>query len=75
VLAVNVPGFPKIRVKELEGLVASLSLPAYEHGDVTDYIDSLAASIGRSTSQRKGDAVRRVHGNKITDLINRVKGV
>lgn len=75
VLAVNVPGFPKIRVRELEGLVASLSLPAYEHGDVSEYIDSLAASIGRSTSQRKSEAVRRVHGNKITDLINRVKGV
>jgi hypothetical protein len=75
VLAVNVPGFPKIRVRELEGLVASLSLPAYEHGDVSEYIDSLAASIGRSTSQRKSDAVRRVHGNKITGLINRVKGV
>jgi hypothetical protein len=75
VLAVNVPGFPKIRVRELEGLVASLSLPAYEHGDVSEYINSLAASIGRSTSQRKSDAVRRVHGNKITGLINRVKGV
>ena len=74
VLSVNVPGFPKIRVHELEGLVASLSLPAYEQGDVSEYIESLAASIGRSRKQRLSDVVGRVHGAKIDQLKKRVKG-
>ena len=74
VLAVNVPGFPKIRVRELEGLVASLSLPAYEHGDVSEYVASLAASIGRSPEQRQAELVRRVHGNRIAELAKRIRG-
>lgn len=74
VLAVNVPGFPKIRVRELEGLVASLSLPAYEPAEVQEHINALAASIGRSTAQRQSELVRKVHGNRIAELAKRVKG-
>ena len=74
VLAVNVPGFPKIRVRELEGLVASLSLPAYEPGEVSEQIHALAASIGRTPEQRQADLVRKVHGARIAELAKRVKG-
>jgi len=74
VLAVNVPGFPKIRVRELEGLVASLSLPAYEPAELQDHIKALAASIGRTTEQRQSELVRKVHGKKIAQLAKRVKG-
>lgn len=73
VLAVNVPGFPKIRVKELEGLVASLSIPAYDHGDATEYINSLAASIGRSKQHRVNEIARKVHSETINKLTKRVK--
>jgi len=75
VLSVNVPGFPKIRVKELEGLVASLTLPAYEHGDIDEYISTLAASIGRSPETRRAELARKVHGARISELANRVKKV
>jgi hypothetical protein len=74
VLAVNVPGFPKIRVREMDGLVASLSLPAYEAAEAKEYISALAASIGRSPQQRQSQLARRVHGNKIAELAKRVKG-
>lgn len=74
VLAVNVPGFPKVRVREAQGLVASLSIPAYQQGDATEYIDALAASIGRSADDRKRELVHRVHGERITALVARVRG-
>jgi hypothetical protein len=74
VLAVNVPGFPKIRVRELEGLVASLSLPAYEPAEVEEQIQALAASIGRSRQTRKAELIRKVHAGKIEQLTKRVKG-
>lgn len=67
VLAVNVPGFPKIRVRESEGLVASLSLPAYEGDVVTapnnvsrSAVDRIAASIGRSRADRLAELRTRV---------------
>jgi hypothetical protein len=70
VLAVNVPGFPKIRVKESLGLVASLSLPAYE-GDNKHREDLLAraahriaTSIGRSKTDRIAEIARRIKGDK-----------
>jgi hypothetical protein len=74
VLAVNVPGFPKIRVRELEGLVASLSLPAYEPAEIAEQISALAASIGRSPQTRKSELIRKVHASKIQQLTKRVKG-
>lgn len=74
VLAVNVPGFPKVRVREAQGLVASLSIPAYQHGDAAEYIDALAASIGRSADDRKRELVHRVHGERIAALVARVRG-
>lgn len=59
VLAVNVPGFPKVRVRETEGLVASMSLPAYEETMIppkpkalTSAVERIAASIGRSNADR-----------------------
>lgn len=70
ILAVNVPGFPKIRVKEALGLVASLSLPAYE-GETAEKDDLLARavnrianSIGRSQNDRIAEITRRVKGDK-----------
>ena len=67
VLAVNVPGFPKIRVKESDGLVASLSLPAYEADEVTapnsvlrSVADRIAASIGRSRADRLAELRTRI---------------
>lgn len=67
VLAVNVPGFPKIRVREAEGLVASLSLPAYNGDEVTapsktlqSTIERIAASIGRSKAARLAEVRARV---------------
>lgn len=74
ILSVNVPGFPKIRVKELEGLVASLTLSAYEPAEAKEYINALAASIGRDTETRQAELVRKVHGSKIAELAKRVKG-
>jgi hypothetical protein len=70
VLAVNVPGFPKIRVKESLGLVASLSLPAYE-GDskhreelLARAAHRIATSIGRSKTDRIAEIARRIKGDK-----------
>ena len=68
VLAVNVPGFPKIRVREAEGLVASLSLPAFDGAtqETTRSLDAvrhrIAASIGRSKSDRVAEVIKRVKG-------------
>lgn len=68
VLAVNVPGFPKIRVRETEGLVASLSLPAFDgaprdRGASMDAVrQRIAASIGRSKTDRIAEIVKRVKG-------------
>lgn len=74
VLAVNVPGFPKIRVSELEGLVASLSLPAFEPAEVKEQINAIAASIGRSPHTRQAELISKVHGKKIAQLAKRIKG-
>lgn len=69
VLAVNVPGFPKARVKvhELEGIIASLvaSIPAEEpkqDADLRKVVDRLAKSIGRSAEDRRAELRRRVKG-------------
>jgi len=81
ILAVNVPGFPKIRVKEAAGLVASLSLPAYETTKQALEIESdrkaieaLAASIGRTRGSRIGELVSRVRPEKIDEIVARVRG-
>jgi hypothetical protein len=74
VLAVNVPGFPKIRVREYEGLVASLSLPAYEDAPVHDIVNALAASIGRSREQRVAELARKVYKPRVDAIQRRIKG-
>jgi len=74
ILAVNVPGFPKIRVKEAEGLVASLSLPAF-NGLPTDLtVDLIAERIGRSKQTRIAELSRRVNRDRVQALVARVKG-
>jgi hypothetical protein len=79
VLAVNVPGFPKIRVKEAYGLVASLSLPAYDgtadgQFGIDKVADRIAASIGRSKDDRIKELKSRVNADKIAAIKQRVKG-
>jgi hypothetical protein len=67
VLAVNVPGFGKARVREDQGLVAALiasaptSTPA-EPALLRRAADRIAASIGRSVDQRREAIVARVKG-------------
>lgn len=66
VLAVNVPGFPKLR--QHEGLVASMVASMSPRSDDLDpqtaarIADRIAASIGRSRAQRVAEVVRRVKG-------------
>ena len=79
VLAVNVPGFPKVRVKESLGLVASLSLAAYDGActdttDGTSEADEIAARIGRSRAQRVAELRAKVHAETIAALAARVRG-
>jgi hypothetical protein len=61
VLAVNVPGFGKVRVGMNDGLVASLvasiAVPEVDLGRVRARI---AASIGRSPEQRRAELAQRV---------------
>lgn len=74
VLAVNVPGFPKNRVKvrEMEGMIASLvasinaGKPELKHHqpDLSLAADRIAASIGRSKQTRLQDLKNRIHGGK-----------
>ena len=71
VLAVNVPGFPKIRVRELDGLVASLTIAAYdgepqnlESELLRGAADRIAASIGRSRKDRVAELAARVRGGR-----------
>ena len=63
-LAVNVPGFPKLR--EAEGLVASLvaSLsPSADPEGLRKAADRIAATIGRSKADRVAELARKVRGN------------
>ena len=72
VLAVNVPGFPKLRVREAEGLVASLQVRAYDGGCTSSALsrqideaiarrrEGLAARIGRTREARIAALVERV---------------
>lgn len=68
VLAVNVPGFPKARVKvhENEGLIASLiaSIPAEQpvkpSADLSRVADRIAASIGRDKKKRVEELRNRI---------------
>ena len=72
VLAVNVPGFPKLRVREAEGLVASLQVRAYDGGCTSTALsrqideaiarrrEGLAARIGRTREARIAALVERV---------------
>jgi hypothetical protein len=63
-LAVNVPGFPKLR--EHEGLVASMvaSLsPSADPEGLRKAADRIAATIGRSKADRVAELARKVRGN------------
>jgi hypothetical protein len=63
-LAVNVPGFPKLR--EAEGLVASLvaSLsPSEDPERLAKAADRIAKSIGRSKADRVAELAAKVRGN------------
>jgi hypothetical protein len=63
-LAVNVPGFPKLR--EHEGLVASLvaSLsPSSDPDRLRKAADRIAATIGRSKADRVAELAKKVRGN------------
>lgn len=67
ILAVNVPGFPKVRVTERDGLVASLSISAFNGDDpepaspnVERVVERIAESIGRSREQRIAELLDRV---------------
>ncbi len=73
ILAVNVPGFPKVRVAEADGLVASLSLRAYSGSEssavdrlhaerLAARADAVAARIGRSRADRVAALRRRIAG-------------
>lgn len=65
VLAVNVPGFGKARVRQDEGLVASLiaAAPTPAPADpvaLRKAADRVAATIGRSLDQRRAEVAARV---------------
>lgn len=78
VLAVNVPGFPKIRVREVEGLVASLSIPAYDGESCGGQLSETAQQmIDDRTAQRREqmqEITQRVLAPRIDALRARVKG-
>lgn len=74
ILAVNVPGFPKIRVRESLGLVASLSLPAFDGMPADVAVDMIAERIGRSKKQRIAALTARVNADRIARLQARIKG-
>lgn len=79
VLAVNVPGFPKVRVKEALGLVASLSIRAYDgpaqkiDDPMSRAADRIAHTIGRSASQRVAELKARVNKPRIEALSKKVR--
>ena len=81
-LSVNVPGFPVVRVREAEGLVASLLMPAVqipaEQSSALDpVIDRLASTIGRSRRERVAALAARLGrtpDRRVAELAARVKG-
>jgi hypothetical protein len=67
VLAVNTPGFPTPRVREAEGMVASLVAGAQIERDESTLAaaaERIASTIGRSKSQRIESLKTRVHDKK-----------
>lgn len=63
---VNVPGFnsPRARIREVDGLVASMRIDMPAHGprpEHTSAVERIAATIGRSTAQRRAALHARVH--------------
>ena len=63
---VNVPGFnsPRARIREVDGLVASMRIDMPAHGprpEHTSAAERIAATIGRSTAQRRAALHARVH--------------
>ena len=78
VLAVNVPGFPKIRVRELEGLVASLSIPAYDGdtcgGTLSETAQRMIDVRLAQREEQRQQIAQRVLAPRIEHLRARVKG-
>ena len=78
VLAVNVPGFPKVRVRELEGLVASLSIPAYDGEQCSAELSQSAQQmIDARLSQRdqmRKEITQRILAPRIDAIRSRIKG-
>jgi hypothetical protein len=60
VLAVNVPGFSKVRVGMHDGLVASLVAGAAVQDTTLDVVARIAASIGRTPERRRAELAARV---------------
>lgn len=77
VLAVNVPGFPKLRVHERDGLVASMiSQAPIEPLAVERAADRIASTIGRSKRQRAEQVASRIgrdRDTRIAELAARVR--
>jgi hypothetical protein len=70
-LAVNVPGFPKLR--EAEGLVASMvaSLsPSVDPDGLRKAADRIAATIGRSKADRVAELAAKVRGKKSEEILD-----
>lgn len=66
-LAVNVPGFPKLRENEgiVASMVASLS-PTPEPEGLRQAADMIAERIGRSKAQRVAELAKRIRGEEIS---------
>lgn len=73
ILAVNVPGFPKIRVTEVEGLVASLSLRAFEAAPEPDAVARLRSERAAALVASLADRVGRSRSARIAELVARIK--
>lgn len=72
VLAVNVPGFPKLRVREAEGLVASLQVRAYD-GACTS--TPLSRQIDEAIARRRdrlAERIGRTRDARVTQLRERI---
>lgn len=73
ILAVNVPGFPKVRVTESDGLVASLSLRAYEGERDVSAVDRLRSERLSARIEVVAARINRTRAERIAELTNRIK--
>jgi hypothetical protein len=73
ILAVNVPGFPKVRVAEVDGLVASLSLRAYAGEREVTAVDRLRAERATDRVEQIASRINRSRADRIAELTARIK--